>query len=158
MIINKITTESNNPVKKVYFAGPLFCKSEKDFNLKIATALKEKGYSVFLPQRDGYEAATLSGKTEQQIIELIFSKDTSEIDKAEVVVMVLDGRVPDDGACVELGYAYAKGKKCYGIKTDTRSLEINMDLNPLIAGCFTRIFKGQNADKDFIEFLNSNSL
>lgn len=143
---------------KVYFAAPLFNQAEKDFNLKIATILEENGCLVFLPQRDGYEAATLSGKTEQQKIGLIFSKDTSEIDKADVVVMILDGRVPDDGACVELGYAFAKGKRCYGIKTDVRAIEIDMELNPLIAGCFTKIFKGQNADKEFIEFITSNTL
>ena len=40
--------------------------------------------------------------------------------------MVLDGRIPDEGACVELGIAYANGKRCYGVKTDARSVEINM--------------------------------
>ena len=35
--------------------------------------------------------------------------------------MIMDGRVPDEGACVELGMAYAYGKICIGFQTDTRS-------------------------------------
>ena len=45
-----------NTGKKVYFAGLLFSKAEKDFNLTLAQILEEYGYEVFLPQRDGIEA------------------------------------------------------------------------------------------------------
>ncbi|MBQ1567912.1 MAG: response regulator [Erysipelotrichaceae bacterium] len=45
-----------NTGKKVYFAGPLFFKAKKDFNLTLAQILEEYGYEVFLPQRDGIEA------------------------------------------------------------------------------------------------------
>ena len=127
-------------MKKIYFAGPLFSKGEKDFNLSVASILEKAGYTVFLPQRDGYEAAVLKNKSQSEKINLIFDKDVSEIKNCDILFMVLDGRVPDDGACVELGIAYALGKKCYGLKTDTRSLQINMDLNPLIAGCFEKIY------------------
>lgn len=126
--------------KKVYFAGPLFNLAEKEFNVKVAGVLEKSGYTVFLPQRDGFEAAALEGLTEIEKVEKIFDKDTAEIRAADVLFMVLDGRVPDDGACVELGIAYALGKPCYGIKTDVRALEIDMALNPLIAGCFKKIF------------------
>ena len=60
---------------------------------------------------------------------------------------VLDGRVPDEGACVELGMAYASGKRCYGIKSDARSVELDMDLNPMISGCFSKIFYDLNGEK-----------
>ena len=62
--------------------------------------------------------------------------------------MVVDGRVPDEGACVELGYGYAKGKRCYGIKTDTRALQFDLDLNPLLCGCFIDIIR-QSSDSIF---------
>ena len=45
--------------KKVYFAGPMFNAAEKDFNLRVTNLLEEYGYQVFLPQRDGIEAAKL---------------------------------------------------------------------------------------------------
>ena len=109
--------------------------------------LEDNGYEVFLPQRDGIEAAMLEGKSEKEKARLIFEKDVSEIMKADIVVMLLDGRVPDEGACVELGIGYANQKRCYGIKTDTRSIKIDLDLNPMISECFIRLFKDFDGDK-----------
>lgn len=148
-------------MKKVYFAAPLFCKSEKDYNVLLTSYLEKAGYSVFLPQRDGFEAAALEDKSEEEKISLIFEKDTSEIKNCDIFFMVLDGRVPDDGACVELGIAFASGKKCYGIKSDTRSLETGVDLNPLIAGCFKKIFYNTDGHKlleEFADYLEKNKL
>lgn len=136
---------------KVYFAAPLFNVGEKIFNLEITKILEGAGYEVFLPQRDGFEAATMTGGQAEKM-ELIFKKDIAEIDKSNVIVMVIDGRVPDDGACVELGYGYAKGKRCYGIKTDSRALQIGLDLNPLIWGCFRDIIR-QDDEKSIFETL-----
>ena len=133
--------------KSVYFAGPLFCQAEKDYNLQLTKLLEDHGYKVFLPQRDGFEAAQFVGKSEDELTKMIFEKDVSEILKADIILMVLDGRVPDEGACVELGIAYANNKRCYGVKTDTRSVETHLDLNPMIAGCFKKIFKNLNGEK-----------
>ena len=147
--------------KKVYFAAPLFNQSEKDFNLILSKVLEDHGYEVFLPQRDGYLAADLEGKTEEELTEMIFSKDLNEVLKADIIFMNLDGRVPDEGACVELGVAYASGKRCYGFKTDTRSVDTNLDLNPMIAGCFTKLFKNSDGDeliREIEEDLSDNDL
>ena len=76
-------------------------------------------------------------------------------------IMLLDGRVPDEGACVELGIGYANQKRCYGIKTDTRSIEIDLDLNPMISECFIRIFKDFDGDKligQLEQYLEENEL
>ena len=43
------------------------------------------------------------------------------MDWCDAILFIFDGRVPDEGACFELGYCYAKGKKCIGYKTDARS-------------------------------------
>lgn len=148
-------------MKKIYFAAPLFSRAEQDFNLLVTSVFERKGYKVFLPQRDGYEAAELHNKSADEKTKMIFEKDISEIKNSDIFVMVLDGRVPDDGACVELGFAYATGKRCYGIKTDSRSLELGLDLNPLIAGCFKKIFNNHNWDELLWEltlFLDSQSL
>ena len=64
-----------------------------------------------------------------------------------IIFMVLDGRAPDEGACVELGIAYASGKRCYGIKSDSRSVELDMDLNPMISGCFIKLFYNLDGGK-----------
>ncbi|MBQ7566385.1 MAG: nucleoside 2-deoxyribosyltransferase [Oscillospiraceae bacterium] len=147
--------------KRVYFAGPLFNQSEKDYNLKMAQILEEYGYEVFLPQRDGIEAAQLEGKSEEELIEMIFSLDASEVEKADIVFMNLDGRVPDEGACVELGIAYAQGKRCYGFKTDTRSVELGLELNPMISGCMIKVFTDYDGDKmieSIRQYLSENEL
>ena len=147
--------------KKVYFAGPLFNQGEKDFNLTVANLLEEYGYQVFLPQRDGIEAAQTEGKSEEELIEMIFSLDSGKVKESDIIFMNLDGRVPDEGACVELGIAYASGKRCYGFKTDTRSIELGLDLNPMISGCMTRIFSdpdGEKLTEEIRRYLSENEL
>ena len=142
-----LPTEASATRGSIYFAAPLFSQSERDYNLFLTKILEAHGYTVFLPQRDGFLASELENKTETEKTEMIFNKDVSEILKADILFMVLDGRVPDEGACVELGIAYANKKRCYGIKTDSRSAEMGLDLNPMISGCFIRIFKDYDGEK-----------
>ena len=147
--------------KRVYFAGPLFNQAEKEFNEEIAAVLEEYGYEVFLPQRDGIEAAQLEGKSEEELIRMIFDLDSSEVKKADILFMNLDGRVPDEGACVELGIAFGSGKRCYGFKTDTRAIELGLDLNPMISGCMVKVFKnydGEQLIEEIKEYLSENEL
>ena len=151
----------NSSGKKVYFAAPLFSQSEKDYNLQLTRILEDHGYEVFLPQRDGYLAAERQGKTEEELTQMICENDVGDVLKADIIVMVLDGRIPDEGACVELGIAFANGKRCYGVKTDARSAEINMDLNPMIASCFTKLFKNFDGDAlidELEQYLSENAL
>ena len=147
--------------KRVYFAAPLFNEAERAYNLKIVEILEAHGYEVFLPQRDGFLAPELEGKTEAEKIEMIFNKDRDEVLKSDILFMMLDGRVPDEGACVELGIAYANGKRCYGFKGDARSVELDMNLNPMITGCFTKLFYNLDEEaliKSLEEYLNENEL
>lgn len=147
-------------MKKIYFAGPLFSEAEKIFNEKLVNIIEEFGYEVFLPQRDGYEAVKLKNLTEADKSKLVFKKDIGEIEKADIFFMVLDGRIPDEGACVELGYAYAKGKNCYGIRTDARAFELDLSMNPMISGCFIHIIdcKDKNICERIKEFLSKKKL
>ncbi len=138
--VQESAAEPASAGKRVYFAGPLFNDGEKEYNLKITAILESYGYEVFLPQRDGYLAVELADMTEAEKAEKIFLKDRDEILKADILFMMLDGRVPDEGACVELGIAYASGKRCYGYKNDARSVELGMDINPMITGCFVHLF------------------
>ncbi len=147
--------------KKIYFAGPMFNQAEKSFNLEITELLEECGYEVFLPQRDGIEAALLEGKTEEELTEMIFALDAEQVRKADILFMNLDGRVPDEGACVELGIAYAAGKRCYGFKTDTRAVEQLLEVNPMITGCMIRLFKsydGEELKEEIRKYFAENEL
>ncbi len=138
---------SKNELKKVYIAGPLFSKSELDFNLKLNDFLEKIGFTTFLPQIDGHLLSELikNGSGKEDALKLIFQKDLIEIRNSDIVVFIMDGRVPDEGACVEIGLAFAYGKECFGLKTDSRTLIDNMD-NPLITG----VLKGRIA-KSFSE-------
>lgn len=147
--------------KRIYFAAPLFCQSEKDYNLKVVKVLEDHGYQVFLPQRDGFLAPDLEGLTEEELTKTIFDKDVSEVLKADIVFVLLDGRVPDEGACVELGIAYANGKRCYGFKTDARAVELNLELNPMITGCLIKLFRDNDGDSliaQLEQYLSENEL
>ncbi len=154
-------TATRTARSSIYFAAPLFSQSERDYNLFLTKILEDHGYTVFLPQRDGFLASELENKTETEMVEMIFNKDVSAILKADILFMVLDGRVPDEGACVELGIAYANKKRCYGIMTDSRSAEMGLALNPMISGCFGRIFKdydGAKVVENLKKFLAENEL
>ena len=137
---------------KIYIAGPLFSYSEKKFNESLNNFLSGLGFETFLPQQDGYKLSDLlaSGISKSVAIDKIFKKDINEIQKSDIVIFIIDGRVPDEGACVEIGYAYALGKKCVGVKTDSRSLISGLD-NPLITGALNnRIAKNFNELSEFL--------
>ena len=156
-----VPSKSALPGKKVYFAGPLFNAAEKEFNLRMAQVLEDYDYQVFLPQRDGVEGALLENKTEEEAVDIIFPLDVENVLKADILFMNLDGRAPDEGACVELGIAYQAGKRCYGFKTDTRAAESAFDLNPMITGCMTKIFKnfdGEALIAEIKDYLAHNDL
>jgi nucleoside 2-deoxyribosyltransferase len=67
-----------------------------------------------------------------------FHLDLAKILEADVFLFVLDGRVPDEGACVELGVAYCqkelqgKDKLLVGLQTDTRAAFLGSKLNPMV--------------------------
>lgn len=108
---------------RIYFAGPLFCKAELEFNARLAGRLREAGYDVFLPQETGISLPP-AGTPEREVADAdAFAEDVREIDACDILLLIMDGRVPDEGACFELGYAYAKGKKLVGLKTDIRVSE-----------------------------------
>ena len=121
--------------KTVYIAGPLFSESELEFNRKLNMFLKNLGFNTFLPQEDGHLLSELmeQGFEKDNAIKMIFQMDAEKIKDSDIIVFIMDGRVPDEGACVEIGLAYAYEKECFGLKTDSRSLMSDMD-NPLIIG------------------------
>jgi nucleoside 2-deoxyribosyltransferase len=138
----------------IYFAAPLFCKAEQAFNMKLTEKLEELGFTVFLPQRDGVEISVLpdSEMAVEELRQSIFAIDRDKVLEADIFLFVLDGRVPDDGACVELGIAYAqkylleRDKLIIGLHTDMRGAFAFLDtkLNPIILGSFDDIVEDEN--------------
>ena len=124
----------------IYFAGPLFSEAERRFNLALTQRLEALGYEVFLPQRDGAERdrPPYDTMTPEERRQAMFRLDRSRILDSDVFLFVLDGRVPDEGACVELGIAHCQkylqnGEKLLlGLHTDTRSAFVGAHLNPMV--------------------------
>ncbi len=107
----------------IYISAPLFNEMEIRFNENVSKFLEERGFSTYLPQRDGGEDEMLlkDPKLWPEISKRVFERDVNALKDSSALLMIMDGRVPDEGACVELGMAYAYGKICIGFQTDTRS-------------------------------------
>jgi len=171
----------NNKTRKIYCAGPLFNPKEREEMNSIATTLEAAGYSVFLPQRDGLELARLlpvlieRGISEENasvvLNKAIFSLDVFEVIDSNGLMLNVNGRVPDEGAMVEAGIAWAHEKPVVIFKSDDRSL-IQGNCNPLIMGladfkcankyrdiavAFDREFSKTNAKTDTKKFSFSSA-
>ena len=110
---------------RIYIAGPLFNEMELERNRKVRDMLLSTGFETYLPQEDGgisYNEIARGGMI-AETRKKIFDNDIDEIKKCDIMVCLLDGRVPDEGMCIELGYAHALGKPCCGYITDQRSLD-----------------------------------
>ena len=126
----------------IYFAAPLFSQAEREFNQHLTKKIEARGFSVFLPQRDGIEMIKppYDQMSTDELRLVIFQKDRDNILNADIFLFVLDGRVPDEGACVELGIAYSqkyllnKEKLLIGLLTDDRSAFQWTQLNSMIHG------------------------
>ncbi|NYT12515.1 MAG: nucleoside 2-deoxyribosyltransferase [Methanomassiliicoccales archaeon] len=131
----------------IYIAGPMFSQAEKRYNEEICEHLEELGYRTFLPQREASDVDDLlrSGLDWDQVNQQIFEEDTKGIRNSDIVLFVMDGRVPDDGACVEIGYGYALGKECIGLKTDPRSFMSDYDNSMIVGALKNRI--ARNTDE-----------
>ncbi len=164
---------SNN--KKIYFAGPLFNNAELEFNVKLTEKLENLGYEVFLPQRDGIENKYLDemGQVKVEVTRphitidqreaAIFAIDRDKVFEADIFLFILDGRIPDEGACLELGLAYtqryfghAKNKILIGLHTDARAAFISSKINCMVSVPLDKIFSNTPDLLDFFKDLNQN--
>ena len=126
----------------IYFAAPLFSQAERAFNILLTEKLEEQGFSVFLPQRDGFEYKQTGDNemTQDEMCQAIFTMDRDKVFEADILLVVLDGRVPDEGACIELGLAYAqkhllqRDKLLVGLYTDSRPAVLGAKLNAMVQG------------------------
>lgn len=109
----------------------------------IAEALQNAGYQVFLPQNDGLEFARLFPaflskgiqvkEAEQLLNRAIFALDVFQVKDSHGLVLNMNGRVPDEGAMVEAGVAWACQHPIVIYHNDDRSL-IQGNSNPLVLG------------------------
>ncbi|EGQ9572202.1 nucleoside 2-deoxyribosyltransferase [Vibrio alginolyticus] len=136
--------------KKIYLAAPLFCDSEMNFNIYLESLLSSK-FDVFLPQRDNglvFEKIENGGDIANSL-KGVFDGDIEAIKKCDILLILLDGRSVDEGACFELGYAFSLGKQCIGLKTDSRQL-MKHGNNPMITQALSSCFASVTELKEWV--------
>jgi len=134
----------------------LFSVSEMIYNRELAEALRDAGHEVLLPQDacPPFSEILAQGLSPPEAMEIVFEKDMEMLRRADVLLFVLDGRVPDEGACFEMGYAYATGIDLVGIKTDSRSSINGMDNAMLAVPLKDRVAKDVQGLLDIISGLD----
>ncbi len=103
---------------KVYFASPLFCAMEQEFNAKTVAALRASNpnLEIYLPQ----ENMAINDKSLYADSIMIAKGDNDRLYETDVLIAVLDGASIDVGVATEIGVAHAKGVKVIGLYTDVR--------------------------------------
>lgn len=139
---------SNRP--NVYLAGPLFSANERQWNISLRNTLSAF-CDVYLPQEDGALLVDLvaNGMPATEAKNFIFQGDLRAIERCDILLLVMDGRVIDEGACFELGYAYSRGKVCIGLKTDVRTL-LTIGDNPMIECALRETFGDMDEVSEWI--------
>jgi nucleoside 2-deoxyribosyltransferase len=131
-------------LRRVYCAGALFNEGERRQMVEIAECLSAAGFEPFVPHRDGMEFAQVqpylvnhgyNAVTVGQLLhEAVFALDTYQVILGcGSLVCNLNGRVPDEGAMVEMAMAWTYGKPIVIYKDDCRSMVAGRD-NPLVIG------------------------
>ena len=144
---------------RVYLAGPLFSEAEQAFNRSLVEDLEAIGCSVFMPQRDAVEFSKPDFERLPPLLQsrAIFESDKNQIYGADVFLFCLDGRVPDEGASVELGLAYAhreftpRHKLIIGLHTDLRVAMDNRRLNAMLIGALDEVFTNRAELLEYLE-------
>jgi len=113
---------------KVYIAGPLCGKKEREFLEKIDKIVRSLGFKTYLPHRDCGLYKDLKD------VKRIAKKDIEEIYKCEIMVGILNGICIGAGTAFELGYAQALGKKVIGLKTDRKVRKSISDISAVVVG------------------------
>ena len=81
----------------------------------------------------------------------LFAVDKDNVLACDVFLFVLDGRVPDEGACVELGIAYCQKelrqptKRLLGLQTDVRVAFPSGALNTMVGVPLERVVHTEDA-------------
>jgi len=105
-----------------YIAGPLFNEKEREFLHEINSICRAIGIDTYLPAQDG-------GLLCNDNADEVFETDIRALNKASLVVASLNGVDVDSGTAFELGYGFAKGKKLFGLHTDSRVFTPSSEVN-----------------------------
>jgi nucleoside 2-deoxyribosyltransferase len=92
------------------------------------------------------EAAAARGEERALALE-IGRRNAAAIDSCELLAAVLDGQEVDAGTAAEVGYAAARGLRCFGLRTDLRQagepgVAVNLQVEHFVVASGGRIAAG----------------
>ena len=129
----------------IYLAAPLFNEIELAYNKSLKVRLQDF-FEVFLPQEDGLLLRELvsSGMSAAIAERMVFDADIAAMKDSDFILAILDGAHIDEGVAFEVGFSFALGKRCIGLKTDIRQ-SLPTGNNPMINQSCERIFNTTDA-------------
>lgn len=113
---------------RIYLAAPLFSEAERSYNATLAALLERNLFSVCLPQDAGDDSGTRGDAAQ----DLLFSRNRSALDNADIIVAVIEGADADSGTAWEMGYAFATGKPVIALRTDFRRVGHHEHVNLML--------------------------
>ena len=117
--------------KTIYLASPLgFAASTHGFMAELVASLREvidvlnpwdeQRFASEFRELASEDSVTVRDGRLAEINRELGKKNTMSIDAADGVFAILDGVDVDSGTAAEIGYAFAKGKRVNGLRTDFR--------------------------------------
>jgi nucleoside 2-deoxyribosyltransferase len=139
---------AKKPKKKLFLAGPMGSPSEIAGQTKIADAFRPK-FDVYLAPCDGVEVKSLIDLIDNPsnvsepfvraallVQQIGWAHEIYQVLSSDVIVLNLDGRVPDEGAVVEAASAFMAGKPVVTFKDTPVTFWPFFD-NPMVAALDT---------------------
>ena len=130
---------------EIYLSAPLFTQVERSWNRRLAAALEKRiaGATVTLPQDFKFKGSYNRPADFQRIYEHCLRS----LEKADLVVAVLDGADVDSGVAFEVGYARARDIPVIGVRTDYRENQ-DRGLNLVLARACTELLQEMSFGED----------
>jgi nucleoside 2-deoxyribosyltransferase/predicted secreted protein len=113
---------------RVYLAAPLFSEAERSYNAALADLLRLHAFDVYVPQDAGDDSHSRDLAEHGRM----FRSHIEALDKADVVVAIIDGADADSGTAWEMGYAVAQAKPVFALRTDFRRVGTHEHVNLML--------------------------
>jgi nucleoside 2-deoxyribosyltransferase len=120
----------------IYYAAPLFTAAERAWNADNAGRLRQRfpQAELLMPQEF---CAPFDHHPERPDFAGIYRACLEQLQRADVVLCVLDGADADSGTCFEVGFAVARGIPVIALRTDWRPAEDGGGNCMLVRSCRT---------------------
>jgi len=106
----------------IYYAAPLFTEAERAWNAANGQRLRRRfpQAQLLMPQEF---CAPFDHHPERPDFAGIYRACLEQLERADMVLCVLDGADADSGTCFEVGFAVARGIPVIALRTDWRPAE-----------------------------------